>query len=189
MDFVLALLRGLTSEYGIIGGAFLLLLAYIVSSQRKSMTLLTDLLKNNTNALLKMSHSIGKTLLDDDQAITMFTLFAETHAIKALEDVRQVLENNHITERPVEIKEFIAGQFDKNLMESCNNLKGFNTRAGDMSKIMNSVPREFILNKTYDIIFNLKAKNEDKLRDAKAFFQGCCTKAIKSLEEEIEKNK
>jgi len=175
------------TQFGLVGGAFIILILTSVWYQRRYFMLMRDLVNNNTHALERMSHSIGKTLLSGEQAIVFFNLVLNEHINKKLAFVRGVLTENHIDSRPQQIKDNLRSKFIEITSKEAGILKGFNSVAGDMGKILLSFDIDLVLEATYKIVFSSDSI-DNKINDLRMYMNNCVSDLIRTIEEKIEEN-
>lgn len=175
------------SQFGLVGGAFIILIISSVWYQRRYFMLMKDLVSNNTHALERMSHSIGKTLLTGPQSVVLFDLVMNEHINKKISFVENILIENNINGRPQQIKDNIRSKFIEVTSKEASILKEFNSVAGDMGKLLLSFNMESLFEATYKIVFSNDTV-ENKVNDLRLHMNNCVSNLIKQIEINIEKN-
>lgn len=150
----LSTLLGIIRELGLPVTMIMALLVILYNSV-KTVQGVEKAIDKNTNALLKLQSAVGNTYLDLDKAVIVFESILNEHINKKLAVIGELLENNHLVKREMEIKKRIKTEFQSITEKEANKLSKFRTSAGDMGAILcETLDWDKFLGEVYEIIFN-----------------------------------
>lgn len=150
----LSTLLGIIRELGLPVTMIMALLVILYNSV-KTVQGVEKAIDKNTDALLKLQSAVGNTYLDLDKAVIVFESILNEHINKKLAVIGELLENNHLVKREMEIKKRIKTEFQSITEKEANKLSKFRTSAGDMGAILcETLDWDKFLGEVYEIIFN-----------------------------------
>jgi len=188
----------LTTQFinlGAIGAGFFLLLrnqikqnSVFLENQNRQVNFFIDKMDEIAQSVKQIATNVGKTVLDKDQTITIFTTILSEHIEKKLCYIREVLINNHLKQRHDQIVKNIGSKIKSITQEEANKLSQFNTPAGDLGNILlNNVNYDTFTQEVCDIVF-CENGNDLKLKDLKELMNGYVTELVKIIQEKIKEN-
>jgi len=170
---------GFDDAFKIILLGVLIFVLKIMDKHAKSNHVLAESVNTNFHALGDTLHMMSEqnrkihedvkeknVYLNTEQTIDMFRDKCRAHTEDKVEVLREILTNNNLLTRKEEIKENIHDTFRAITNKRVSELAKYKSVVGDLASIVeDNIDWNELFEDTYDIVFNNKSSNKQKIFD------------------------
>ena len=161
---------------------------FLVKNQTKQNNFFVSQMSEITKSIKIMANNVGRTLLNPEQTHIIFQAVLNEHIEKKVNYAVDILKANSIKTRRCSIEKNLRSKFISITTFEAHKLSEFNTKAGDLGKILlDYMIWDKFMEDVYEIFFS-EHTVENKEKDLRSYMNGHLNKLLEIIDTKIREN-